>query len=836
MSGTRDTPRDLEDAPVYGSQKNPEQGKWMDSYLGEEDLLAPEHAKTMGRNIFSASTNWLNSGRRLKWNDSLRAFQGLHPSGSKYASADYRYRSRLFRPKTRAMVRGAEASTAQAFFANEDIVNITAIDDDDPMQQASAEINKQLIQHRLTKTIPWFLTLVGARQDAEVMGICIGKTYWKYAEKKTDTIQKPKLDASGMQLLQDDGTPSMEDYDVFLKTQDHPWIDLVAAENFRFDSAADWRNPVATSPYTIEMIPMYIADVMERVKSGEWNNVAESAIRSSVDLDDDATRRSREQGRVPGKDHDAWKPREFDICWVRENIVRWKGKEWHFFSLSSAGELLTNPRPLEEVYLHGIRPYTVGFVLPEAHKVYPTSKVELVKDLQTQTNDVTNLRLDNVKLALNPRQFVQGGNGVDPQDIRSFNPGKVVILSGKTLPRDAVEWDRPPEVTASAYQEQERLNMDFDELTGGLSYTTMQSAPQMTKTVGNMELMDGNASVLEEYDQRVFVETFAEPIIRHLVLLEQAYETDPVILAMAGQKAQLYQKFGMNEITDNLLKQELTVRVNVGMGATNPDKKLKKFLTAAQAVGQLFGPAASMGAKFEEVVKEVFSLCGYKDGARFFEKGFDVHKAQQAMAQGKGGKEHDPQQAQAEMQLQQAESQSKIAIANATQQAQAKQDEESHRMDMMQQQQQFQYKMEEMQTKFQLEMQKEQVKMQGLHMKHQHDVESRAQDMEAKAKENAAKPAVNVSSEALTKSSDHMNGMAKQHSEALHNLGHIIKPLAQATIKHGQTLEHLMKQTGEGHHAMAEAINRLATAHSTPKKRRAVRDGQGKLIGVEDYV
>ena len=730
MTGTRDLPKDLEDAPVYGKQKNPEQGKWMDSYLGDEDnLLNPDHARSIGRNIFQASTNWINSGKRLKWNDSLRAFQGLHPSNSKYHSADYRYRSRLFRPKTRAMVRGAEASTAQAFFANEDIVNITAIDDDDPMQQASAEINKQLVQYRLTKTIPWFLTLVGARQDAEVMGICIGKTYWKYAEKKVDTTQKPKLDSFGNQMLNPDGTPNMEDYDVFLKTQDHPWIDLIAPENFRFDSAADWRNPISTSPYTIEMIPMYITDVMEKVRSGEWLNVSESSVRAAVDLDDDATRRSREQGRVPGKDHDAWKPREFDICWVRENIVRWRGTEWSFFSLSSGGELLTLPRPLEEVYLHGIRPYTVGFVLPEAHKVYPTSKVELVKDLQTQTNDVTNLRLDNVKLALNPRQFVQAGNGVDPQDIRSFNPGKVVILSGKTMPRDAIEWDRPPEVTASSYQEQERLNMDFDELVGGTSYTTMQSMPQMTKTVGNMELLDGNASALEEYDQRVFVETFAEPIIRHLVLLEQAYETDPVILAMAGQKAQLYQKFGMNEITDNLLKQELTVRVNVGMGATNPDKKLKKFLTAAQAVGQLFGPAASMGAKFEEVVKEVFSLCGYKDGARFFEKGFDVHKAQQAMAQGKGGKQHDPQQAQAEMQLAQQESQSKIQLAQASQQAQAQQDVEAHKMDMQQQQQEFQFKITEMQTKFQLEMEKERMKMQAMQVKHSHEQQKQVSEI-----------------------------------------------------------------------------------------------------------
>lgn len=803
MTGTRDTPTDTMDWPVYGEQKNPEQGGALTSLLDDGNLLDPTHAMTMGRNIYQSSTNWLNAGRRLKWNDSLRAFQGLHPSNSKYLSADYRYRSRLFRPKTRAMVRGAEASTAQAFFANEDVVSITAMDEDDKMQQASAEIIKQLIQYRLTSTIPWFLTLVGARQDAEVMGICIGKAFWKYAEKKTGGTQKPRLDPLGKQILKEDGTPDLEDYDVFTRMEDHPWVDLVAPENFRFDPAADWRNPIATSPYTIEMIPMYIADVMDRIKKGEWLQVSESAIRASVDLDDDATRRSREQGRVPGKDHDTWKPREFDICWVRENILRWRGKEWHFYSLSSSGALLTNPRPLEEVYLQGIRPYVCGFILPEAHKVYPTSKVELVKDLQTQTNDVTNLRLDNVKLALNPRQFVMAGQGIDPQDMRSFNPGKVNILSGKASPRDAVLWDRPPDVTASSFQEQDRLNMDFDELVGGTSYSSLQANPQLQKTVGNMELMDGNASELEEYDQRVFAETFAEPIIKHLIKLEQAYETDPVILVMAGKKAQLLQKFGMNQITDELLKQELTIRVNVGLGATNPDKKLKKFLTAGQAIAQFFGPAASMGASFEEVTKEVFSLCGYKDGSRFFMPGFDVHAAQQAMAKNSQKPGTDPNEVQG-----------KIQLAQAQQQAQAQQDTESHRMEMEENMRQHQFKMEEMQLKFQLEMQKEHAKF-------------------------AARPApsVNVNSDAMNSTSKNIEGLVKRHENTLNQVDKVVNPLVQQAQSHSAVLDkilHHIKDQPEFNKSMIEAINNLATAHSKPKKRRAIRDEKGKLIGVEE--
>lgn len=631
MVGTRDTPPSIQDNMPSGQGAN-----MSGLYTGTGDGLTPAMAQQLGRECYQASTSWLNSGRRAAWNDSLRAFQGLHPTNSKYLSNDYRYRSRLFRPKTRSMVRRGEAETAAAFFSNEDVVSISPGNESDMRQVASSRVMKALLQYRLTKTIPWFQTLVGARQDAEVMGICIGKTYWKYAERTVSTEQRPRMDdITGLPALHPEtGEPQMDDFDIMEKTADHPWVDLLAPENFRFDAAADWRDPVATSPYLIELVPMYVADVRAKVESREWLPVSESSIIGSTDIDDDVTRRSREQGRVPGKDNDAWKPRQFSLCWVRENIMRWGGTDWHYLTLSSAGELLTNPRPLKEVYLHGVRPYTVGNIVLETHKTHPSGKVELIRDLQMETNDVGNLRLDNVKLAVNPRQFVAEGKGIDPADVKVFNPGKVVMVRD---PRADIVWDRPPDVTASAYQEQDRINMDIDELTGGISNSSVQANRQVYESVANMEMMAGNGSQIAEYEQRMFGETFVEKIMRQLVLLEQAYETDEVVLTLAGNDAQLLQKFGINEITDELLQQELTTKVNVGTGATNPEMKMKKFLMAADAIGKMFGPVAAQGANFEEVVKEIFGLCGYKDGSRFFQPGFDPKQAMQQMAQGKPG-------------------------------------------------------------------------------------------------------------------------------------------------------------------------------------------------------
>ena len=48
------------------------------------------------------------------------------------------------------------------------------------------------------------------------------------------------------------------------------------------------------------------------------------------------------------------------------------------------------------------------------------------------------------------------------------------------------------DVTGSAYAEQDRINMDFDELQGNFSISTIQGARSLNETVGGMSLMASN--------------------------------------------------------------------------------------------------------------------------------------------------------------------------------------------------------------------------------------------------------------------------------------------------------------------------------------------------------
>jgi hypothetical protein len=68
-------------------------------------------------------------------------------------------------------VRKNEATAALAFFSNPDVVSVDPVNEEDEAQSWAALVMKELLQYRLTKTIPWFLTVIGGFQDAMTVGL-----------------------------------------------------------------------------------------------------------------------------------------------------------------------------------------------------------------------------------------------------------------------------------------------------------------------------------------------------------------------------------------------------------------------------------------------------------------------------------------------------------------------------------------------------------------------------------------------------------------------------------------------------------------------------------------
>lgn len=548
---------------------------------------------------------------------SYKAFRNEHFGGSKYLSARYKTRSKLFKPKTRNAVRKAQAAAAGALFASADVVSITAQDNSDPRQRASADLKMELLNYRLDRTgtrdgIPWFLVSMGAHQDALIAGVCCTKQYWKYRERVVrggDDEQDPEVRIS----------------------VDRPDCLSIAPENVVLDPNCEWTRPAQTSAYFIVRYPMPIHEVLAMMRptegrqDGAWIAYEPEELMGLSGMspeDVDAIRSARSSGadvdiarRTAGT---------FRTLWVYENFITIDGEDWTFWSVGNQ-KLLSTPVPTYEAYpaLFGDRPYTLGFGALEAHRPIPMAPVESWQQLQQEANDVTNLRLDQMKQVVTPVTKVKRGRMVDIEQV--MRRGQDTVLMVNDL--EDVEFDRPPDVPPSAMAEGNVINNDFDELAGTFSQGSVQSNRSLNETVGGMKLLAGGANAVTEFDLRVWVETWVQPTLWQLVKLEEYYENDEKILALAGQKAELIEKYGIDTITDHLLMEDITLQVSAGIGAADPMQSLEKFQNAAGIVGNIIMPFIQAGLvsakpKVNEIVDEVFGKAGYKGAFdRFFEEG-----------------------------------------------------------------------------------------------------------------------------------------------------------------------------------------------------------------------
>lgn len=595
------------------------------NYQDEEENAETHGSSMVGREawliakaheIYTTSTDYLDANITNQWEQNLAHFNSEHAPNTNFKRGDWR-RSRVFRPKTRSSTKSAEAALTVAAFSTQDVVDIQAEDERSPLQVASAEINQNILQYRLDRRMRWYQTAIGAYQSSKVYGLCISFNYWRY---EADTDYEPAFKDDGSLMTDDEGYPLGTA--VPRVRHDELVCDLIAPENFRFDPMCDWRDPAGSSPYLLYMMPVYAGEALEKMeamdpKTGRpvWRPHKLGSILATRRKNYDRTRQARE-GRERIDPADEQHGNAYTMLWAHMNIVKINGEDWVFWTMGTE-LLLTDPMPMREAYPHledGERPFTVGFSSVEAFRNYPAGDVEQSAGLQEEINIIANQRIDNIKLVLNKRYYVRRGSQVDLDALVRNVPGGGVMMND---PERDVKTVTTPDVTSSSYQEHDKLAMEMDELIGNFAQGTPGVGREGGEnSVGNNVMMSQQAGSISDYGLRIFFETWMEPTLRQLVKLIQHYETDGVILAIAAQKSPMMLRYGMSEITDTLIRQDVTVRINVGMGMTDPIRRVERLLFGLGKTAEL--PKMAERLKSEEAANEIFGSLGYKDASRFF--------------------------------------------------------------------------------------------------------------------------------------------------------------------------------------------------------------------------
>ena len=566
-----------------------------------------------------------------------RAFRNEHAEGSKYLGPAWRGRSRLFVPKTRSAVRKNAAGIAASLFSTEDVVHVTATDPGDPFQAALAATIKGVLDYRLSQSsqtfgLPWFTICMGGAIDAQITGVTLSKQYWERIEVPSatefeDVLVPAMNEETGEPIIDENGQPVYVPARVpKLKiVRDRPMVELFPIENALIDPAAPWWSPVQHGRVFAMRIPMGLSDAKAMLAAGEeegWLPVDdEILLKGRLDEERAGARRVREGGSDRFEDGKA--PGEpLDIVWLQENFVRIAGIDYHFWSVDRYA-YISKVRRVEEVYPEqgGERPYVMGVASIEPHNVFPMSPVESWQPLQLELNDVVNLRLDTLKRSIAPLAKVRKGKGVDLTAVqRRGQPDSILLLDD---PEKDVILEPTPGPSGQSYTETSIINANFDELAGVFSTSSVQTSRQLNETVGGMRLMAGSANAVSEFDLRVWVETWVEPVLRQLVHLVKYYESNERIVLIAGRKARVLEEYGYQPTVVDFDHADVTLRVNVGVGAADPMQRLAKLRSAFEMLAPMFPIMEKQGVKpkMEEIIDEVMGAAGWKDGRRFFEFG-----------------------------------------------------------------------------------------------------------------------------------------------------------------------------------------------------------------------
>jgi len=600
----------------------------------------------MARCAYDSSERWTQINLRATWARNLAHYRSEHGPDSAFNDPSNKHRAKHFWPKTRTLVRDQQASAVAAYFSSADVVAIEAENSDDPEQVEASKLIKELTNYRLRQSVPWYKITLGAISEVSVLGVVFSHQSWEY---RTES----RLDRVVYDAENDEVVPVYKN----VLVKDSPKIRIVPAENLRISPASDWLDPINSSPYVIELIPMFLGDVMARIRKGadirtgepKWHVIEQSLLRSAGNKTNiDAIRNARVgKNKIDPKTEQAENVDEFNVIWIHRNIVRHNDVDWMYYTVGTT-ILLSDPVPLHEVipWADGARDYVAGIMEVETDKVYPSGPVEIIAPLQKALNEHNNQRIDNVRQVLNRRYLYRQGTQVDVRSLQRNVPGGLIGVSGAGDLSNFVKPLDTPDVTSSSYQEQDRMNLAIDDLSGSTMGSTVSSNRKLQETATGMSLMSDEANKIREMELMTFTKTWMENVLKQVVQMIAMYETDATALRVAATKA------GVSQILSKFFDYKFSVSVNVGMGATGPTQRMQRFIGAVSTVVQTV-PEAAASIRGDELVKEIFGISGYDNGSRFFDFAAGQQKIQQQQQQPDANVQLAREQMQIKMQIEQ---------------------------------------------------------------------------------------------------------------------------------------------------------------------------------------
>lgn len=139
-------------------------------------------------------------------------------------------------------------------------------------------------------------------------------------------------------------------------------------------------------------------------------------------------------------------------------------------------------------------------------------------DLQDEINAKRNQRLDNVNLTLNPPMKVIRGTDLTEEDVK-LTPGKFIPVDG----REDIEPFQVANVTGSAYQEEEYIVRDLNEVTAVHPYQMGMPPEHGRERATTVVALQSAGTAPVQAQVALIEESFLVPLVHQLVALNQQF-------------------------------------------------------------------------------------------------------------------------------------------------------------------------------------------------------------------------------------------------------------------------------------------------------------------------
>jgi len=628
----------------------------------------------LAREARDASVSYFEVTRQRELQDSLDNFASRHPSGSRYWTKGYEDRSRMFQPKTRIVARQLEEEAAQTFFSSEDLISVKPVNVNSQEDQFYASVHERMLKRRFEDDLPFFEMVIGGVQDAFKQGDVISAVGWESEEEMQPigAYDSNVFDGETGDMLHSQGDMRMEPSIKY----NRPTFRLIPLEHIHIDPGANWADPIGTSPFVIEDIPMHIGNVKSRMTGlgtpNGWYEYPETQILSATVKSDtqEALRAKRQGDTIDPMTQQGYRTvSDHKMVMVHRVIMQIDGEDFLWYTLGNL-LILSDPIPLREAVLwlgEGERDYQWGFSQLETHRTYKPGIGELFKDLQGEVNVERNARADAIAQALARRYKIRRDSVTDYESLENMVTGGYYEVEEM----DDVEQEQWSEIPGSSFFNEDRLANDLAAMGGSFDQGGIASQRNMNETVGGMRMASTAAGRSRSYIILTITATWWKKVCEDLLKMEKAFATEDEIIDAVDEV--LADKEQVPDLQPSeIMEVKTRVSVNMRLG-TDPMTRVGNLMGFTDQFMQTpFAPRID----YESLYKEGAGAVGFGDGDRFILPAQDDDPEKEQLRQ---------QIAELEQMLEtkQVETQAKVQVAEINQRGRMEQIEAQERTKIM---------------------------------------------------------------------------------------------------------------------------------------------------------